>query len=52
MIPSKSEFRRLIDQGAITTADKERITDPFHKIESTEVFKIGKHTFIKVVLEE
>ncbi len=51
LVASKSEFRRLIDEGAIKIDGEERITDPFYKIEISIVLKIGKHRFIKLVAE-
>ncbi|MFA6338568.1 MAG: tyrosine--tRNA ligase [Candidatus Paceibacterota bacterium] len=49
IVDSKSEFRRLIDQGAVRDAETgEKITDPFYKIEEDRVFKIGARRFIKI----
>jgi tyrosyl-tRNA synthetase len=52
VVPSKSEFRRLIDGGAITNLTKgEKVIDYAFIPEETAVFKIGKHTFIKIIAE-
>lgn len=48
IISSKTEFRRLISEGAITDMEKnEKIKDFEIKILKT-VYKIGKHRFIKI----
>ena len=49
LVPSKSEYMRLLDQGAIhnlTTGQK--IEDSHYKIMEEAVFKIGKKIFIKI----
>jgi tyrosyl-tRNA synthetase len=47
-VASKSEFRRLIDEGAIRIGGEEKIADPFYKVEQDLILKIGKHRFIKL----
>ena len=48
LITSKSEFRRLISEGAITNTDNgEKITNPEMKV-SSGTYKIGKRRFIKL----
>ena len=49
MTPSKSEARRLIQQGAVSV-DGERINDIFQEIDLSEpkVIKVGKRKFLKV----
>lgn len=48
-LASKSEFRRLIKEGAVTNLDDgEKITDPDFIPHSGQSFKIGKKTFIKI----
>jgi tyrosyl-tRNA synthetase len=48
IISSKTEFRRLIGEGAITDMDKnEKVKDTETKVSKT-VYKIGKHRFIKI----
>lgn len=49
-VASKSEFRRLVDEGAIRIDGDEKITDPFYKITATTVLKIGKHRFVKIII--
>jgi tyrosyl-tRNA synthetase len=48
IVSSKTEFRRLIKEGAITDMEKnEKIKDAEIKVLKT-VYKIGKHRFIKI----
>ena len=48
IISSKTEFRRLVGEGAITDMDKnEKVKDIEAKASKT-VYKIGKHRFIKI----
>ncbi len=48
IIKSKSEFSRLVKEGAIThTESKEKISDMFAKAKEG-TYKIGKHRFIKI----
>ncbi len=49
LVPSKSEFRRLIEGGAVTNLESgEKITDPAFVITETVTLKIGKMTFVRV----
>ncbi len=48
IVKSKSEFRRLIDEGAISR-ESEKVSDPFFKVGEGGVFKIGKKRFIKIL---
>lgn len=49
VISSKSDFGRLVKEGAISNAEtKEKISDIFAKVGSGGVFKVGKHRFIKI----
>ncbi len=51
IVPSNAEFRRLITAGAISDMKTgEKITDPNFKIESEIVLKIGKKTFVKILV--
>jgi tyrosyl-tRNA synthetase len=51
VVPSKSQFRRLVDQGAITNLDTDtKIDDHTYEITETTTFKVGKHRFVKVVM--
>jgi tyrosyl-tRNA synthetase len=48
IVSSKTEFRRLVAEGAITDMDKnEKVKDGDAKVLRT-VYKIGKHRFIKI----
>jgi tyrosyl-tRNA synthetase len=49
VVPSKSEWRRLVESNAVTTEDEITITDPKHEVEQ-KVFKIGKKRFAKINL--
>ena len=48
LVASKSEFRRLLDEGAIRINGETKISDPFTKITEDVVLKIGKHRFLKI----
>lgn len=51
LVESNSEVRRLIESGAVTnmTTD-EKVTDMNIPIDTTTVFRIGKHRFVKIVV--
>jgi tyrosyl-tRNA synthetase len=46
VLASKSEFRRLLDEGAIRIDGETKIEDPHFAIEENVILKIGKHRFI------
>lgn len=48
LVSSKTEFRRLIDEGAIREDGEMKITDPLFAITGDMVLKIGKHRFVKL----
>lgn len=48
IVESKSEYRRLITEGAVKTDKDEKITDPNWKPSSEVVLKVGKRRFVKV----
>lgn len=48
LVSSKTDFRRLVDEGAIDI-DGEKITDHNYKTEKTGVVKIGKRRFLKIL---
>jgi tyrosyl-tRNA synthetase len=50
IVASKSEFRRLLDEGAIRKDGEEKLSDPMQKIEATTTLRIGKHRFIKITV--
>ena len=50
MVVSMSEWRRLVDEGAIkklSEKGEEKIAD-FKVIATSGIYKIGKHRFIKI----
>lgn len=47
-VASKSEFRRLVDEGAIRINGEAKIDDHFFKVTDDLVLKIGKHRFVKI----
>jgi tyrosyl-tRNA synthetase len=49
MAKSKSDYRRLLDEGAIHF-NEEKISDPNWKPQSSGVLKIGKHRFVRILL--
>lgn len=53
IVDSKSEFRRLIEEGAIkimTETGEEKITDVKYTIQQAVILKIGKKKFVKISL--
>jgi len=49
IVSSKTEFRRLIDEGAIRDLEKgEELTDVHQKIERGLTLKVGKRRFIRI----
>lgn len=51
LVSSKSEFRRLISEGAVSNAEtKEKINDPFFKISGNLTIRIGPLRFLKIVV--
>ena len=50
LIPSKAEWRRLIDGGAVRTEADQKITDPNFNPAKTTILKIGKRRFEKIVI--
>ncbi len=52
IIESKSEFRRLEKEGAITIVETgEKISGPETTVTQSGVYKIGKRRFIKIIVE-
>ena len=50
ILDSKSEFRRLVLEGAVSDAvSGEKITDPNYKIEKSIALKVGKKRFVKII---
>ena len=51
LVSSKSDFRRLITEGAVSNAEtKEKITDPFFKVTNNLTVRIGPLRFLKIVV--
>ena len=50
VVPSKAEWRRLVDGGGIKTEDDTKITDPNFMPKETMILKIGKRRFVRVIL--
>ena len=50
IIPSKAEWRRLVDGGAIRLEDDSKVSDPNFLPTKTTIFKIGKRRFVKIVV--
>ncbi len=50
IVASKSEWRRLVEEGAVTelTVDT-KVSDPAYILERAGIFKIGKRRFIKII---
>lgn len=49
IVPSKTEWRRLIDAGGIKLQDDTKVTDPNFKPIKGTILKIGKRRFVKIV---
>jgi tyrosyl-tRNA synthetase len=51
IVASKSEFRRLIAEGAVFRMEAgEKISDPFAMIGQSETLRIGKKRFVRIVV--
>jgi len=51
IVPSKTEWRRLVLDGAVRDESDEKISDPNLKASKNMVLKIGKRRFVKVICE-
>ena len=51
IVASKTEWRRLVDAGAISDKDDKTIINP-KELVSENVFKIGKKRFAKIIFEQ
>ncbi len=49
VIDSKTEWRRLINDGAIKLENDDKVTDPDFKPVDKTILKIGKRRFVKIV---
>jgi tyrosyl-tRNA synthetase len=50
IVESKTEWRRLVTDGAVRTEADEKIDDPYFVPKTEIVLKIGKRRFVKVLL--
>lgn len=50
VVPSKTEWRRLVTNGAVRKEDDEKIDDPNFMPSQTLVLKIGKRRFARIVI--
>lgn len=48
LVKSKSEFKRLVEEGAVSIQGGEVVKDMYFAVENNTVFKIGKRRFIKI----
>jgi len=48
IVKSKSDFRRLVEEGAVAWLPEEKITDPNYCLDKGGVMKIGKKRFVKI----
>ena len=51
IVTSKTDWRRLIDEGAVNDIEKGVVTDP-KVLAYNGIFKIGKKRFVKITLEQ
>ncbi len=52
VVKSKTEFRRLAEEGAVVNVDtKEKIIDPFYKLDAAATIKVGPLRFLKIVVQ-
>jgi tyrosyl-tRNA synthetase len=52
LAPSKKEARRLLDQGAVSIVDGDKITESTLSLDSSfdqRILKVGKRKFLKLV---
>lgn len=51
LIDSKSEWRRLIEQGGVSIVeDNQKVSDPNYKIIKPATYRVGKKRFVKIIL--
>ena len=51
LIASKTEFRRLVDEGAITNLDTDKKIDSHTAVAVSAVYRIGKKRFCKIKID-
>jgi tyrosyl-tRNA synthetase len=49
VVASKSEWRRLVEEGAVTDTEGNTVSDPKEKV-SNRTLKIGKKRFAKIII--
>jgi tyrosyl-tRNA synthetase len=49
IVPSKTEWRRLVKDGAVKLENDEKIADPDFKPTDKTILKIGKRRFVRIV---
>jgi tyrosyl-tRNA synthetase len=52
IVDSKTEFRRLLSEGAIRKDGEEKLSDPAMIVEENLTLKVGKHRFIRIIASE
>ena len=50
IVSSKSEFRRLIEGGAITRLEDNKKIEDFNQKSEEGVYRVGKKRFVKIIL--
>lgn len=50
-VPSKTEFRRLIEAGALRRNGEDKLVDSQQIVHETLVLKVGKHRFVKITVD-
>lgn len=50
LIDSKTAFKNLVEAGAVTINGEIKITDQWFKVEETNIFRVGKKKFLKVLV--
>jgi len=51
LISSKTEFRRLVEEGAVTNLDSDKKVSSYSEIATAGVYRIGKKRFCKIIFE-
>ncbi len=51
IVASKGEFRRLIDEGAVSEWEGERISDPALTVDKPLILKVGKRRFLRIEIK-
>jgi tyrosyl-tRNA synthetase len=50
-VSSKSDFRRLVDSGAVSVFNGEKISDSKYKLQKEEVIRVGKKNIFKIKIK-